>query len=293
METAIAPFVENKLGRTVTNSRAVAEFFGKQHKDVLRAIDNLECSREFYGRNFALVTFDFVNGRGGTQKGRSFDLTKDGFVFLAMGFTGPKAARFKEAYIARFNEMQEELRNSHRTAYLGQVECREFFLNGQRLRAFASERGAFVLTADVVPMAYEKARSGALPSGSYTKDLPASSKVLLSPRDTPTFFEGQPNSQYQALSEEAALKLLDANAAGAGRGGKAQAARKLLVRSWLQSEVFPALHAITPKPHTVNVPPKTALEMREQAEKLIAAAEALDALEEAKTRAAEALGNLI
>lgn len=37
-------------------------------------------------------------------------LTKDGFVILAMGFTGKVAAKFKEAYINAFNEMEERLR---------------------------------------------------------------------------------------------------------------------------------------------------------------------------------------
>ncbi len=36
-------------------------------------------------------------------------MTKDGFVFLVMGFTGKKAAAFKEAYIAEFNRMEAEL----------------------------------------------------------------------------------------------------------------------------------------------------------------------------------------
>ena len=33
-------------------------------------------------------------------------MTRDGFVFLAMGYRGKKAARFKELYIRRFNEME-------------------------------------------------------------------------------------------------------------------------------------------------------------------------------------------
>lgn len=37
-------------------------------------------------------------------------MTKDGCVFLITGFTGREAARFKEAYIARFNEMEAALR---------------------------------------------------------------------------------------------------------------------------------------------------------------------------------------
>ena len=35
-----------------TTSLIIAEHFGKAHKDVLRAIDNLSCSDEFSRRNF-------------------------------------------------------------------------------------------------------------------------------------------------------------------------------------------------------------------------------------------------
>ena len=38
-------------------------------------------------------------------------MTRDGFTFLAMGFTGKKAARFKELYIKRFNEMEAFIKN--------------------------------------------------------------------------------------------------------------------------------------------------------------------------------------
>ena len=36
-------------------------------------------------------------------------MTFDGFTFLAMGFTGKRAAQFKEAYIKEFNRMREAL----------------------------------------------------------------------------------------------------------------------------------------------------------------------------------------
>ena len=42
---------------------------------------------------------------------------RDGFVFLVMGFTGKIAAKFKEAYIRQFNEMEEMLRKSKETQY--------------------------------------------------------------------------------------------------------------------------------------------------------------------------------
>ncbi len=103
------PAVFEKNGVILTNSRDVALYFGKRHADVLRAIDKLECSEDFYLRNFASVIVEYENGRGGKQEARAFDMTKDGFGFLAFGFTGKEAAKFKEAYISQFNEMKQKL----------------------------------------------------------------------------------------------------------------------------------------------------------------------------------------
>lgn len=100
------PVLEVKDGSVVANSRDVADYFGKRHYDVLRSIDLLDCSADFTERNFAFSGYIDPTGRSL----KSIDMTKDGFTFLAMGFTGGKAARFKEAYIARFNAMEDELR---------------------------------------------------------------------------------------------------------------------------------------------------------------------------------------
>jgi Rha family phage regulatory protein len=105
----LIPIVTIKEGRVVANSRDVAEAFGKQHAHVLRAIDDLDCSPQFRASNFGLTV---VREKVGAtfRELRAFDLTRDGFVFLVMGFTGREAARFKEAYIAAFNAMEDELR---------------------------------------------------------------------------------------------------------------------------------------------------------------------------------------
>jgi phage regulator Rha-like protein len=42
-----------------------------------------------------------------------YRLTRDGFVFLTMGFTGAKAAQFKQWYIEEFNRMEAALRDRH------------------------------------------------------------------------------------------------------------------------------------------------------------------------------------
>lgn len=97
-----------RAGRVVANSRDVAEAFGKRHDNVLRDIDALDCSPEFASLNFEECSAPHPTVPG--RSIRSFDLTRDGFAFLVMGFTGAKAARFKEAYIQAFNAMEEELR---------------------------------------------------------------------------------------------------------------------------------------------------------------------------------------
>lgn len=100
------PVVFVKNGIVFANSRDVAAFFGKLHKNVLQAIDNLECSEEFARLNFQ--PSEYIDATGRTV--RSVNMTKDGFTFLVMGFTGKEAARFKEAYIRRFNEMEQALK---------------------------------------------------------------------------------------------------------------------------------------------------------------------------------------
>ena len=92
-------------GRVITTSRAVAERFGKRHDNILRAIGNMECSPEFTALNFAVS--EYIDSTGRTLP--CYNITRDGFVFLAMGFTGKEAAKFKEAYIMAFNRMEQEL----------------------------------------------------------------------------------------------------------------------------------------------------------------------------------------
>ncbi|EPB0182777.1 Rha family transcriptional regulator [Escherichia coli] len=92
-------------GQAVTSSLAVANFFSKRHDDVLKKIRTLECSASFTARNFSVSDYTDCTGR----KLPCYQITRDGFAFLAMGFTGKRAARFKEAYINAFNQMEKQL----------------------------------------------------------------------------------------------------------------------------------------------------------------------------------------
>ena len=94
-------------GQLKTTSRDIADRFGKRHDDVLKRIRSLECSPEFNARNFALV--DYIDAKGEART--EYRITRDGFSFLCMGFTGAKAAQWKERYISTFNQMAEQLAN--------------------------------------------------------------------------------------------------------------------------------------------------------------------------------------
>lgn len=85
------------------NSLMVAEMFGKRHDKVLRDIRELDCSEEFRLSNFGESSY--LNEQN--KKQPCYDMTRDGFAFLVMGYRGKKAARFKELYIKRFNEMEK------------------------------------------------------------------------------------------------------------------------------------------------------------------------------------------
>lgn len=97
--------VEIQEGKPVVNSLKVAEKFGKAHKNVLQKIVNLECTPEFGRLNFQPSSY--TNKQNKTVP--CYLLTRDGFSFLCMGFTGPTAAKWKEAYINAFNQMENAL----------------------------------------------------------------------------------------------------------------------------------------------------------------------------------------
>ena len=91
-------------GKVTASSRDIAKKFGKQHKNVIQSIELLDCSAEFKQLNFQPLKFIY---RG--QEFPYYEMTRDGFSFLCMGFTGKKAAIWKEKYIAAFNAMEAEL----------------------------------------------------------------------------------------------------------------------------------------------------------------------------------------
>jgi Rha family phage regulatory protein len=100
----------SERGTPVTNSLLVAQKFGKRNADVLRDIRNLYCSENFRQRNFALMVEMKELPQGGATKTEYYIMTKDGFSFLVMGYTGKEAGQFKEDFIDAFNKMEETIK---------------------------------------------------------------------------------------------------------------------------------------------------------------------------------------
>ena len=92
-------------GEPVVSSRQIAESFEKNHRDVLRAVDNLKEDV----RNFAQMFFETTVPDSYGREQRAYLMNRDGFTLLAMGFTGKAALEWKLKYIAAFNEMEKKL----------------------------------------------------------------------------------------------------------------------------------------------------------------------------------------
>lgn len=91
----------------MTTSRKIADYFGKAHRSVMIAIRNLETPSEFNLHNYVQITFLDDKGREYPE----YQITRDGFMLLVMGFTGKKAIDAKLSFLAAFNAMEKRLRN--------------------------------------------------------------------------------------------------------------------------------------------------------------------------------------
>lgn len=147
--------VENE--HAVTTSLRVAEVFGKQHKNVVRDIKSLDCSEEFRELNFEPSKIDYQNGNIKKQLPMYY-ITRDGFMFLVMGFTGKTAAKWKEAYIKAFNEMEAKIRAEQMAKAIEEHDRKEAIEYEKLLER--EEREEAAIDARVAAMPPAKSRKG-------------------------------------------------------------------------------------------------------------------------------------
>ena len=104
--------INNDNGTLTVSSLQVAEDFEKQHKHILNAISKLESEiqpAENSARYF--LSSSYVDAKGENRK--CYNLTRDGFSLLVMGFTGKKALEWKLKYIEAFNLMEQKIRERY------------------------------------------------------------------------------------------------------------------------------------------------------------------------------------
>lgn len=97
---------KSSKGNPVTTSLIVAETFDKEHKNVLRDIENLTA------QNSAAKFFHKSSYESRGKKYPMYFMNQAGFSLLVMGFTGDKALQFKIAFIEAFQSMEAKLRQS-------------------------------------------------------------------------------------------------------------------------------------------------------------------------------------
>lgn len=103
------PVLQLVEGVPTTTSRYVAQYFGRHHRDVMRTIRTLIDTDESCLRNFAQVERAIQNHNGGAVDYPEYTMGEEGFMLLAMGFTGRKALALKLAFLAEFRRMRTEL----------------------------------------------------------------------------------------------------------------------------------------------------------------------------------------
>lgn len=94
--------------KLTADSRMIAEHFEKRHDHILRDVESLKKDVPNFGEMF--VSSTYLDSYGRQQK--NYQLTRDGFSLLVMGFTGSKALEWKLKYIKAFNEMESRLKTA-------------------------------------------------------------------------------------------------------------------------------------------------------------------------------------
>ena len=148
-ETNMSNVVYVKQNRVLTNSKELAEAFGKQHKDVLRKIEARlpEHSEEFRVRNFALAEYTATQGsNGAVHTFPMYEMTRDGFMAIAMTFTGKRGSIFREKIIEEFNRRGEGLEKRGIPTYT-HVELLEMSLAEIKKQTERADKAEFKATA--------------------------------------------------------------------------------------------------------------------------------------------------
>ena len=109
--------VKEYEGQPVVSSREVANNFEKEHRNVLRDVENIvkEGCSNLSRPLFIESKYQHPQNK---QYYKEYLLTRDGFSLLVMGFTGAKALQWKLKYIEAFNKMEQYIKEQNKPSYM-------------------------------------------------------------------------------------------------------------------------------------------------------------------------------
>ena len=148
-------FLRNE--QALTDSLTVADMFKKRHDIVLRAIENKieNDSTQNCGRCFFKSKYKDAKG----EWRKKYLMNRDGFTFIAMGFTGKEADAWKWKYIDAFNAMEKVITEKQTAIWVetrqqGKLIRKDETNVIQKLVEYAKEQGS--THADMLYMTYSK-----------------------------------------------------------------------------------------------------------------------------------------
>ena len=135
-----------KNDEAVCDSLQVAEKFRKEHRNVLRAIDDLLETLLKIEQPSKLFIASKRKADDG-QYHRMYLMNRDGFSLLVMGFTGKNALEWKLQYIRAFNQMENFIREKSTRMWIETRKAGKFTRKAetdtiQKLVEYAKEQGS-------------------------------------------------------------------------------------------------------------------------------------------------------
>jgi Rha family phage regulatory protein len=107
-------------GVPCVSSLQVAEDFGKKHKNVVQTIETIMGTSAENSADLSKMFLESTYADSYGRKQKCYDITRDGFSLLVMGFTGKEALDWKLRYIEAFNKMEQHINLQY--AYMQQLD---------------------------------------------------------------------------------------------------------------------------------------------------------------------------
>lgn len=146
--------ITSKNNKALVSSRLVAERFSKEHKNVISKIESIikvwKNDNELKNKLVEyFILSNYIDEKG--EKRKEYLLTRDGFSFIAMGFTGRDADLWKVKYIEAFNKMELFIREKLSS------EWQETRIKGKLARRNETD----IIMTDLIPLAISQGSKNA------------------------------------------------------------------------------------------------------------------------------------